>query len=55
MNAFTQLETTTFHFSIEEHELPTGLDMFASMLREPKLDADYISREVQAIDNGKGQ
>ncbi|XP_076653212.1 nardilysin [Halictus rubicundus] len=50
-NAFTDCETTTFYFEIQEKHLLSALDRFAQFFIEPLMKKDAINRERESVDS----
>ena len=50
-NAFTGMEATGFHFSVQHTQLPSALERFASFFVAPLLREDSCAREMKAIDS----
>lgn len=50
-NAFTEEESTTYHFDCAPEALKGALDRFAQFFVAPLVKADALEREVKAVDN----
>jgi len=50
-NAFTESETTTYHFSIPQEYLSGALDRIAQFFISPLLLKSGVERELQAIES----
>jgi secreted Zn-dependent insulinase-like peptidase len=48
-NAYTAFEHTNYFFDIDHAELAPALDRFAQFFIAPKFDAQYVEREVNAV------
>ncbi len=48
-NAFTSLENTNYFFEIHSDHLEGALDRFSQQFISPLFNADYVSREVNAV------
>ncbi|KGE04758.1 insulinase family protein [Pseudohaliea rubra] len=48
-NAYTSFEHTNYFFDINASYLEEGLDRFAQFFIAPRLDADYVDREKNAV------
>ncbi|MEP5766241.1 MAG: insulinase family protein [Halieaceae bacterium] len=48
-NAYTGFEHTNYFFDIEQASLPEALDRFAQFFISPRFDAEYVEREVNAV------
>jgi secreted Zn-dependent insulinase-like peptidase len=49
-NAFTAFEHTNYFFDVDADHLPGALDRFAQFFISPRFDAQYVEREVNAVD-----
>ena len=50
-NAFTDNESTTFYFDVNNSALPQAMDLFLSFFTCPLFSPDSVNREIQAVDN----
>ncbi len=50
-NAYTSFEHTNYFFDIESSKLEAALDRFADFFVAPRLDEDYIEREMNAVES----
>ena len=50
-NAYTQLESTNFHFDINYSGLKIALDMMANNFYKPLLAKEAMDREIKAIES----
>ena len=48
-NAYTGFEHTNYFFDIDAAYLPEALDRFAQFFISPRFDAEYVSRETNAV------
>ncbi len=48
-NAYTAFEHTNYFFDIDETKLPAALDRFGQFFVAPRFDAEYVEREVNAV------
>jgi insulysin len=48
-NAYTAFEHTNYFFDIDEASLPEALDRFGQFFIAPRFDAQYVEREVNAV------
>jgi insulysin len=48
-NAYTAFEHTNYYFDIDEAALPEALDRFGQFFIAPRFDAEYVEREVNAV------
>ncbi|MBT4522652.1 MAG: peptidase M16, partial [Halieaceae bacterium] len=48
-NAYTSFEHTNYFFDVNQQFLPEALDRFAQFFIAPKFDAQYVSREKNAV------
>lgn len=48
-NAYTAFEHTNYYFDIDEGHLAEALDRFGQFFISPKFDAQYVEREVNAV------
>ena len=48
-NAYTAFEHTNYFFDIDHAQLQPALDRFAQFFISPKFDAEYVNREVNAV------
>jgi insulysin len=48
-NAYTAFEHTNYFFDIDEAKLPEALDRFGQFFVAPRFDAEYVEREVNAV------
>jgi secreted Zn-dependent insulinase-like peptidase len=48
-NAYTAFEHTNYFFDIDQAHLEPALDRFAQFFISPKFDAEYVGREVNAV------
>jgi secreted Zn-dependent insulinase-like peptidase len=49
-NAYTAFEHTNYFFDIDQAYLKEALDRFAQFFISPRFDAEYVQREVNAVD-----
>ena len=49
-NAYTAFEHTNYFFDIDQAQLQGALDRFAQFFISPRFDAEYVQREVNAVD-----
>lgn len=49
-NAYTSFNETNYYFDINAEYLPEALDRFAQFFVAPKLDAEYVDREKNAVE-----
>lgn len=49
-NAFTAFDHTNYFFDVNSDHLPEALDRFAQFFISPRFDAEYVEREVNAVD-----
>ncbi len=49
-NAYTAFEHTNYFFDIDKAQLKEALDRFAQFFISPRFDAEYVQREVNAVD-----
>ncbi len=49
-NAYTAFEHTNYFFDIDKDHLDEALDRFAQFFIAPRFDAEYVEREVNAVD-----
>lgn len=49
-NAYTAFEHTNYFFDIDYQHLAPALDRFAQFFIAPNFDADYVAREVNAVE-----
>ncbi len=49
-NAYTGFEHTNYFFDIDQEYLAPALDRFAQFFISPKFDAEYVGREVNAVE-----
>ncbi len=50
-NAYTSSQETNFYFDVLPEAYPEALDRFAQFFVAPTLDANYIAREINAVDS----
>ena len=48
-NAYTGFEHTNYFFDIDKANLEEALDRFAQFFISPRFDAEYVDREVNAV------
>ena len=48
-NAYTGFEHTNYFFDIDQAHFPEALDRFAQFFIAPRFDAEYVGREVNAV------
>ena len=48
-NAFTSYRQTTYYFDVDNDQLSAALDRFAPFFISPTFDADYVDREMNAV------
>ncbi len=48
-NAFTSYRQTTYFFDVDNDQLPAALDRFAPFFISPTFDANYVEREMNAV------
>ena len=51
VNAFTDLDRTTYFFSVNNEGLPRSIDVFASMFDIPLFETQYVDKEINAINS----
>ncbi len=49
-NAYTAFEHTNYFFDVDAAKLPAALDRFGQFFVAPRFDAEYVEREVNAVD-----
>ena len=50
-NAYTAGDYTNYHFDVRHAALPGALDRFAQFFIAPKFNPEFVSREVNAVNN----
>jgi len=50
-NAYTSFEHTNYYFDIDNASLAPALDRFSDFFVSPLFDADYVQREVNAVES----
>ena len=50
-NAFTDNESTTFYFNVNNSALLQAMELFLSFFTCPLFNPDSVNREIQAVDN----
>lgn len=50
-NAYTASENTLYYFDIDAQQLEPALDRFAQFFIAPLFDADFVAREIQAVNS----
>ena len=50
-NASTSMEATAFHFRIPNCAFAEGLDVFSQFFVAPRLDPEYVDKEINAVDS----
>ena len=50
-NAFTDNESTTFYFDVNNSALLQAMELFLSFFTCPLFNPDSVNREIQAVDN----
>lgn len=50
-NAYTATDHTNYHFDVRHAALPGALDRFAQFFIAPKFNPEFVSREVNAVNN----
>lgn len=50
-NAYTASENTLYYFDIDAEQLEPALDRFAQFFIAPLFDADFVEREIQAVNS----
>lgn len=51
VNAFTDLDRTTYFFSVNNEGFPRSIDVFASMFNIPLFATQYVDKEINAINS----